>query len=70
MFLNQILKSMNKIKLTLHLDEAVAANGRLVSLFPYLGALTIVLNLTCRVYVGTDFCILPVCLSPLLTYIS
>lgn len=62
MFLNQILKSMNKIKLTLYLDEAVTSNVRLVSLFPYLGALTIILNLTCSVYVGTNFYILPVCL--------
>lgn len=73
MFLNQIFKNMNKIKLTLYFDEAVTSNVRLVSLCPYLGALTITLNLTCSVHVGTNFCILPVwlvfflCLHSLLT---
>jgi len=59
-FLNQILKSMNKIKPTLCLGEAVASNVRLVSLFPHLGALTVTPNLMCSVYVGTHFSILPV----------
>lgn len=73
MFLNQISKNMNKIKLTLYLDEAVTSNVRLVSLCAYLRALTITLNLTCSVHVGTNFCILPVslvsflCLHCLLT---
>lgn len=62
MFLHQILKSMNTIKLMLYLDEAVTSNVRLVSLWPYQGALTIVLNLACSVYVGANFCILPICL--------